>query len=76
MNATFEVYLWTPRSCPLGENGQVIAASATLAEVEELNERARDFGGHVQAFPTDGAGYYAGMAEDAGLVWKPIPRQD
>lgn len=67
------ITLWVPNSCPLGMNGEIIAETASFDEAVALNEKAREFGGHVQAFVDGRDGpydYFAGMAEEDGLVWK------
>lgn len=67
------ITLWVPSSCPMGGNGEVIAENASFEDVLALNEKAREFGGHVQAFVPGREGpydYFAGMAEDEGVWWR------
>ena len=67
MKATYyPVYLWVPRDCPLGQNGAMVAVVSSLAAAEALNERAREFAGHVQVVFRDGT-YVSGCAEEAGF---------
>lgn len=73
-NLLVEVTLWVPSTCPLGKNGQIIAASVSFTEAVFMNEHARQFGGHVQAFVEgrEDDGYFTGSAEEPGLCWKPL----
>ena len=67
------ITLWVPNTCPMGENGEIIATTASFEEAMAMNEQARSFGGHIQAFVPGRNGpydYFAGMAEDEGIWWR------
>lgn len=71
MNDTFlplidEVILWTPNPGYLGSNGETIDEMMQIETALELNEIARQDGGHVQAWLNDFS-YLKGCAEEEGF---------